>query len=88
MCLAVCNKKLGGCGYLGDDQEWVREGEQYLCPNCSKDRMYFLFDYNVEAVVEVSILKKAKNMLDEYYTKLNGKSYDAHLSADISLHTA
>jgi hypothetical protein len=47
-----------------------------------------LFDYNVEAVVETSILKKAKNMLDEYYTKLNGKSYDAHLSADVSLHTA
>lgn len=88
MCLAVCNKKLGGCGYLGDDQEWVREGEQYLCPSCNKDRMYFLFDYNVEAVVEVSILKKAKNMLDEYYTKLNGKSYDAPLGADVSLHTA
>jgi hypothetical protein len=49
--------------------------------------MYFLFDYNVEAVVEGSILKRAKSMLDDYYGKLNRKSFDAPVGATVSLHT-
>jgi hypothetical protein len=72
MCLAVCHKKLGGCGYLGDEREWTRAGQQCLCPKCLQDRMYFLFDYNVEEVVDASVMKSARNMLDEYYAKLNG----------------
>jgi hypothetical protein len=34
--------------------------------------MYFLFDYNLEEVVDASVMKSAKNMLNEYYSKLNG----------------
>jgi len=74
MCLAVCHKKLGGCGYLGDEREWTRLGKQCLCPKCLQDRMYFLFDYNVEEVVDASVMKNAKNMLNEYYSKLEGKA--------------
>lgn len=74
MCLAVCHKKLGGCGYMGDDQEWTRAGKQCLCPKCLQDRMYFLFDYNMEELVDPSAMKAAKNKLAEYNSKLNGKA--------------
>jgi len=74
MCLAVCHKKLGGCGYLGDEQEWIREGKQCLCPKCRQDRMYFLFDYNLEEVVDLSVMNRARNMLTEYNARLTGKA--------------
>lgn len=74
MCLAVCNKKLGGCGHIGDDQEWLRNKQSCICPVCQNDRMYFLHDYNLEAVVDRTRLENAKGMLDEYYAKLRGKS--------------
>ena len=74
MCLAVCNKKLGGCGHIGDDQEWARSEHSCICPVCGYDSMYFLHDYNLEAVVDGPMVENAKSMLDQYYAKLHGRS--------------
>lgn len=74
MCLAVCNKKLGGCGHIGDDREWSRKENLCICPVCRHDRIYLLHDYNREAVVDPTMVENAKFMLDEYYAKLWGKS--------------
>jgi len=74
MCLAVCNKKMGGCGHIGDDREWSRKDRRFICPVCGYDSMYFIHEYNLEVVVEGSMLEDAKNMLEDYGDSLQGKS--------------
>lgn len=74
MCLAVCNKKMGGCGHIGDDKEWLRKESSFHCPVCGYDSMYFLYDYNLEVVVEGSMVEDAKSMLNDYYISLRGQS--------------
>lgn len=77
MCLAICNRKLGGCGYLGNDREWAEADNARLCPVCGYDVMYFVHDYNLEAVVDAAMIDKARNRLDEYYASLRGRALRA-----------
>jgi hypothetical protein len=87
MCLAVCNRKLGGCGYIGDDLEWTEEATARLCPVCGCDIMYFIHDYNLEAVVDNAMIEKVRDRLDKYYASLGGKSlHIAYRSGNISSH--
>jgi hypothetical protein len=69
MCLAVCNEKLGGCGHIADEKAWSRKERSYYCPVCGQDRLYFLHDYNLEAVVGPAMVADARGMLDEYHQK-------------------
>ncbi len=74
MCLAVCNRKLGGCGYIGDDREWKEDVTARLCPVCGYDMMYFVHHYNLESVVDASMIEKARKRLDENHASLRGRS--------------
>jgi hypothetical protein len=73
MCLAVCNVKMGGCGHMGDDREWARTENACICPVCRHDFMYLLHDYNLDAVVDPTMVENAKVMLNDYYAQLRGK---------------
>jgi len=87
MCLAVCSRKLGGCGYIGDDREWAEKGTARLCPVCGCDVMYFIHDYNLEAVVDVAMVENVRDRLNEYYASLRGKSlHTAYRSGNIPSH--
>jgi hypothetical protein len=74
MCLAVCNEKLGGCGHMADEKAWSQKERSYYCPVCGQDRLYFLHDYNLEAVVGATMVENARRMLDEYHKKHRGAS--------------
>lgn len=64
MPVLICSTKYSGCGFVGENHEFLYRGEHIvLCPSCHEDHTFQLTDENIVSLTNEDNQDEAYKML-------------------------